>query len=110
MRRTRTTNRRNNEAINEPFTFEMSRRGVLLGGAAVLLTTAVLSAAHDSSNPSASSPHSGEMKMDTVTTKDGVTIFYKDWGTGQPIVFSHGWPLTADDWDTQMTFFLARGF
>jgi non-heme chloroperoxidase len=56
------------------------------------------------------SQHSGDMKMDTVTTKDGVTIFFKDWGTGQPIVFSHGWPLTADDWDTQMTFFLAQGF
>jgi non-heme chloroperoxidase len=76
----------------------------------MLLTTAIPSAADDLSNPSASSQHSGEMKMDTVTTKDGVTIFYKDWGTGQPIVFSHGWPLTADDWDTQMTFFLARGF
>ncbi len=38
--------------------------------------------------------------------KDGVEIFYKDWGTGQPIVFSHGWPLSADDWDTQMLFFL----
>src|SRR5258708_18393098 len=48
--------------------------------------------------------------MSAITTKDGVTIFYKDWGTGQPIVFSHGWPLTADDWDTQMTFFLSKGF
>jgi non-heme chloroperoxidase len=48
--------------------------------------------------------------MSTVTTKDGVTIFYKDWGSGQPIVFSHGWPLSADDWDSQMMFFLNRGF
>ncbi len=48
--------------------------------------------------------------MPTVTTKDGVEIFYKDWGTGQPIVFSHGWPLSADDWDPQMLFFLAQGF
>ncbi len=48
--------------------------------------------------------------MPTITTKDGVTIFYKDWGTGQPIVFSHGWPLSADDWDNQMMFFLNRGF
>jgi non-heme chloroperoxidase len=48
--------------------------------------------------------------MPTVTTKDGVEIFYKDWGTGQPIVFSHGWPLSADDWDAQMLFFLGRGF
>jgi non-heme chloroperoxidase len=48
--------------------------------------------------------------MPTITTKDGVTIFYKDWGTGQPIVFSHGWPLSADDWDNQMMFFLKHGY
>src|SRR3546814_11898690 len=48
--------------------------------------------------------------MPTVTTKDGTEIFYKDWGSGQPIVFSHGWPLSADDWDAQMLFFLHRGF
>jgi non-heme chloroperoxidase len=48
--------------------------------------------------------------MPTVTTKDGLEIFYKDWGTGQPIVFSHGWPLSADDWDPQMLFFLGKGF
>jgi non-heme chloroperoxidase len=48
--------------------------------------------------------------MSTITTKDGVTIFFKDWGTGQPIVFSHGWPLSADDWDAQMLFFLKQGF
>jgi non-heme chloroperoxidase len=48
--------------------------------------------------------------MSTITTKDGISIFYKDWGTGQPIVFSHGWPLSADDWDAQMMFFLNQGF
>ena len=48
--------------------------------------------------------------MPTITTKDGVEIFYKDWGQGQPIVFSHGWPLSADDWDTQMLFFLGQGY
>ena len=48
--------------------------------------------------------------MNTVKTKDGVEIFYKDWGTGQPIVFSHGWPLSSDDWDAQMMFFLNHGF
>jgi non-heme chloroperoxidase len=48
--------------------------------------------------------------MPTITTKDGVEIFYKDWGSGQPIVFSHGWPLSADDWDTQMLFFLQHGY
>ena len=48
--------------------------------------------------------------MPTITTKDGTQIFYKDWGSGQPIVFSHGWPLTADDWDGQMLFFGQRGY
>jgi len=48
--------------------------------------------------------------MGTITTKDGVEIFYKDWGKGQPIVFSHGRPLSADDWDTQMLFFLKHGY
>jgi non-heme chloroperoxidase len=48
--------------------------------------------------------------MSTITTKDGVEIFYKDWGKGQPIVFSHGWPLSADDWDTQMMFFLKHAY
>jgi non-heme chloroperoxidase len=48
--------------------------------------------------------------MPAITTSDGVEIFYKDWGSGQPIVFSHGWPLTADDWDAQMTFFLQHGY
>jgi len=48
--------------------------------------------------------------MPTVTTKDGTQIYYKDWGSGQPIVFSHGWPLTADDWDAQMMYFGQHGF
>src|SRR6476619_5249972 len=48
--------------------------------------------------------------MSFVKTKDGVEIFYKDWGKGQPIVFSHGWPLSADDWDTQMLFFVGHGY
>ena len=48
--------------------------------------------------------------MPTITTADGTEIFFKDWGAGQPIVFSHGWPLSADDWDTQMLFFLHHGY
>ena len=48
--------------------------------------------------------------MPIITTKDGAEIFYKDWGHGQPIVFHHGWPLSADDWDGQMLFFLHNGF
>ena len=48
--------------------------------------------------------------MPNITTKDGASIYYKDWGEGQPIVFSHGWPLSADDWDAQMLFFGQMGF
>lgn len=48
--------------------------------------------------------------MSYITTADGCRIFYKDWGSGQPIVFHHGWPLCSDDWDTQMLYFLERGY
>jgi non-heme chloroperoxidase len=48
--------------------------------------------------------------MDRIKTKDGTTIFFKEWGAGQPILFHHGWPLSADDWDAQMLFFLDQGF
>ncbi len=60
----------------------------------------------------AAAPDQGERRMGTVTTKDGTQIFYKDWGPkdAQPIVFHHGWPLSADDWDNQMMFFLMEGF
>ncbi|WP_316231776.1 alpha/beta hydrolase [Bradyrhizobium sp. SZCCHNR1051] len=50
------------------------------------------------------------MSSGFVTTSDGTQIFYKDWGSGQPIVFHHGWPLSSDDWDAQMLFFLDKGF
>src|SRR5262249_53722693 len=50
------------------------------------------------------------LPMPTIATKDGTEIFYKDWGTGQPLVFHHGWPLSADDWDPQMMFFLGHGY
>ncbi|GIL40789.1 non-heme chloroperoxidase [Rhodospirillales bacterium TMPK1] len=83
----------------------VGRRDVLLGAASVtaLSVTGAASAAPPKT-PNA------DMKMATITTKDGTQIFYKDWGTGQPIVFHHGWPLSADDWDNQMLFFLSKGY
>ena len=60
----------------------------------------------------ATSNHAGQDTMSTIVTKDGSTIFFKDWGpkNAQPIVFHHGWPLSSDDWDAQMLFFVQRGY
>src|SRR6202011_5820464 len=56
--------------------------------------------------------HTGESTMNTITTPDGTSIFYKDWGPrgAQPIVFHHGWPLSSDDWDAQLLYFVGRGY
>ena len=52
----------------------------------------------------------GRRDMGTFTTKDGTSIFYKDWGSGRPVVFSHGWPLSSDAWEDQMVFLAERGY
>ena len=83
-----------------------SRREILGIGAAVVAATALPTTA-EAKQASASMMRLGSS---TITTKDGAQIYYKDWGSGQPIVFSHGWPLTADDWDGQMLFFGMRGY
>lgn len=92
---------------------EPSRRGVLAGGAAfvaaAVLPSAAVAAGQTQSTASTTQSR-GDHSMSFVTTKDGTQIFYKDWGKGQPIVFSHGWPLSADDWDAQMLFFGQKGF
>jgi len=83
------------------------RRGILIGGAAAAASLAISPFA-----AFAAQPNTGvkQMSSSTITTKDGTQIYYKDWGSGQPIVFHHGWPLSSDDWDSQMLFFLARGY
>src|SRR6201986_1578948 len=48
--------------------------------------------------------------MSKITVKDGTEIYYKDWGTGKPLFFHHGWPLSSDDWDGQMMFFVQQGY
>jgi non-heme chloroperoxidase len=92
---------------------DRKRRHLMLGagGAAALplVSLAGVTAAHAAAG-AAPAKDSTRMTANTVRTKDGVDIFYKDWGSGTPIVFSHGWPLSADDWDAQMMFFVQRGF
>jgi non-heme chloroperoxidase len=89
-----------------------SRRDVVLVGltaAAVAALPVDIAAAFTTSNPH-SNKGNNFMGSSTLTIDDGTNIFYKDWGTGQPIVFHHGWPLSADDWDNQMMFFLSKGY
>jgi non-heme chloroperoxidase len=98
------------------FDTSASRRALLAGSvgiaaAAAITTSAPAAAAAPMRHHAAAAPMSGTPAgSGYVTTKDGVQIFYKDWGSGQPIVFSHGWPLSADDWDSQMMFFVQHGY
>ena len=94
-----------------------SRRTVVTSGLSLALMSAIPSLSASTSTaatPKASPKPPGDSTMSSgfVTTKYGTQIFYKDWGpkTAQPIVFHHGWPLSADDWDNQMMFFLGQGF
>jgi non-heme chloroperoxidase len=91
--------------------FSLSRRQVLLTGTTVSLALAIPALASEKKI----SPHQQGIEPMThtyVTTKDGVEIFYKDWGPkdAQPVVFHHGWPLSSDDWDAQMLFFVSKGY
>jgi non-heme chloroperoxidase len=89
-----------------------TRRGFLVGGAALAATACIHASTKTlSPNNATTTTNTIERKtMSTITTKDGTSIFYKDWGAGQPIVFSHGWPLSADAWDEQMMYFANNGF
>jgi non-heme chloroperoxidase len=91
-----------------------TRRQVLVAGAGIAAAAAVpasVRAAGVGAASTASTSHTpGEHPMDTITVKDGTRIYFKDWGTGNPIVFSHGWPLSADAWEDQMLFLAERGY
>ena len=86
--------------------FDLSRRALLAAGAAAAAALALPFA------PRPAAAQTGVQTMATFATDDGVEIFYKDWGPkdAQPVVFHHGWPLSGDDWDAQMLFFLAQGY
>ncbi|OYX73782.1 MAG: alpha/beta hydrolase [Caulobacter sp. 32-67-35] len=104
----------NNNALDGP---HASRRGVLATGlslAAISVAPSLIPALPASAQaaPSQATKGSSTMSSGFVSAQDGVQIFYKDWGpkSAQPIVFHHGWPLSSDDWDAQMMFFLLKGY
>jgi non-heme chloroperoxidase len=99
-------------SVTREFSLALSRRHAMLAGAAASLAFGMPALAADTKK--SNSPKKGTFPMTEayVKTKDGVSIFYKDWGPkdAQPIVFHHGWPLSSDDWDNQMMFFLQHGY
>jgi non-heme chloroperoxidase len=99
---------------HNPIDTRATRRRVLVAGAGAATLAALPSVSLALAKPAPSIQGKGSHVMSSgfVTTKGGVQIFYKDWGPkdAQPIVFHHGWPLSADDWDAQMMFFLLKGY
>ena len=85
-----------------------SRRTLMIGSVAAASALTAAAEAKDASRPVV--PSSGVRSVSTIRTRDGTEIYYKDWGEGPPVLFSHGWPLNADVWDDQMMFMASRGF
>jgi non-heme chloroperoxidase len=92
-----------------------TRRSIMIGGAvaagglAASLLPASAQAAQSADTSGASKPH-GQHSADYISTKDGTQLYYKDWGTGRPVVFCHGWPLSSDSWESQMMLVASHGF
>jgi non-heme chloroperoxidase len=97
------------QAVNE---INTARRGALTGGAglAAIAAAAMLPLAATGEAQAAPAGKPVRKTASTITTKDGVDIYYKDWGSGQPVVFSHGWPLNSDSWEAQMFHLANNGF
>ena len=104
--------------MTPPKSHDKSRRDFLVTSSSLLAMAAIPTAVFASTAKAAipatgSHRHASTLEsnpMNTITTKDGTEIYYKDWGKGQPVVFSHGWPLDADAWDRQMTFLADNGY
>lgn len=88
----------------------ITRRELMAAGLSLAAVATACSLVHPAYASQAQPEGNKTMSSNTFTTRDGTEIFYKDWGAGQPVVFHHGWPLSADDWDAQMLFFLDQGY
>jgi non-heme chloroperoxidase len=101
---------RKEDIMSNENNLNLSRRGALMGGAALSALAAVPLAAGFAADAAAAPAKPVRKTASTFTTRDGVEIYYKDWGKGQPIVFSHGWPLNSDSWESQMIHLANNGF